>query len=138
MAYQELTKKNILISLQMPFIVIGIITYIISFIFSLSLLALLSLVNLSGAVMDLVMFIYICRIGNITYSESGNPDEFVLISENDLTKKKNLFFRIIDVKDYKKEDYIFPKKKKIICSKESIVILVLLILLILLGIIVNI
>ena len=35
MAYQKLTKKNILISLQMPFVVIGVITYIIGVIFNL-------------------------------------------------------------------------------------------------------
>ena len=29
MSYQEISKKNILISLQMPFVVIGVITYII-------------------------------------------------------------------------------------------------------------
>ena len=88
MAYEELTKKNILISLQMPFTVIGVITYIIGVIFDLPLLVLLSIVNLSGAVMDIVMFLYIIRIKNVTYSESGQPDEFILISTQDLTKKK--------------------------------------------------
>ena len=126
MAYQELTKKNILISLQMPFMVIGVITYIISYIFGIPLLMFLSIVNLSGASMDLAMFIYISRLKNVTYSESGQPDEFVLISDNDLTKKKSIFLKVVDVKDYKKEDYVFPKRKKIVISKASFIILLVL------------
>ena len=62
MAYQELTKKNILISLQMPFTVIGVITYIIGIIFNIPVLVLLSIINISGAAMDLAMFIYISKL----------------------------------------------------------------------------
>lgn len=129
MAYQELTKKNILISLQMPFMVIGVITYVISIIFNIPLLALLSIINISGASMDLAMFYYICRLKDVTYSESGEPDEFVLISSEDLTKKKSLFLKVVNVKDYKKSDYEFPKNKKIDITKTSIVILILFLLL---------
>lgn len=119
MAYQEITKKNILISLQMPFMIIGVITLIISTIFKLPLLALLSVINFSGASLDLMMFLYILRIKNVTYSESGEPNEFILITDCDLKKKKSLFFTIKNIKDYKCEDYIFPKKKKIVISKFS-------------------
>lgn len=129
MAYQELTKKNILISLQMPFTVIGVITYIIGIIFNIPVLVLLSIINISGAAMDLAMFIYISKLKNVTYSESGNPDEFVLISDEDLTKRKSLFVKVVDSKDYKKEDYVFPKKKKLVITKYSIIILIVFILL---------
>jgi len=128
MAYQELSKKNILISLQMPFMVIGVITLIISIIFKLPLLALLSVVNFSGASLDLMMFFYILRLKNVTYSESGEANEFVLITDEDLKKKKSLFFKIKDVKEYKSEDYIFPKKKKIVISKFSYILIGLLLL----------
>ena len=124
MAYQELTKKNILISLQMPFMVIGVITYIIGIIFNIPILVLLSIINISGASMDLAMFYYISKLKDVTYSESGNPDEFVLISGEDLTKKKNMFLEIVEKKDYKKEDYVFPKPKKLVVTKLSIVILI--------------
>ena len=129
MAYQELSKKNILISLQMPFMVIGIITYIIGIIFNIKLLVFLSIINICGAAMDIVMFIYISKLKNVTYSESGNPDEFVLISDEDLTKKKSRFLTIVDTKDYKKEDYDFKNIKKLNITKTSIIILVLFILL---------
>ena len=125
MAYQEISKKNILISLQMPFMVIGVITYIIGVVSNIPLLTLLSIINLTGASMDIVMFMYILKLPkDITYSESKEPDEFVLISNTDLTKKKNLFFEITKVKDYKKEDYVFKNTKKVEISKTSIIILV--------------
>ena len=125
MGYQELTKKNILISLQMPFMVIGVITYIIGIIFNIPILTLLSIINISGASMDLAMFYYISKLSkDTTYSESGNSDEFVLISNEDLEKKKNIFLKIVDVKDYKKEDYIFNNIKKFNITKKSIIILV--------------
>ena len=130
MAYSKLTKKNILISLQMPFMVIGVITYIIGVIFNIPLLVLLSVVNISGASMDLAMFIYFLRLPkDFTYSESGNPDEFVIISSEDLTKKKSIFTKIVEVKDYKEKDFEFKNLKKIKVTKASIIVLVLFLLL---------
>lgn len=127
MAYQKLTKKNILISLVMPFMVIGVITYIIGVIFNIPLLVLLSIVNISGASMDLAMFIYFLRLPkDFIYSESGNPDEFVIISSKDLTKYKSIFLNIVEVKDYKEKDFEFKNLKKIKCTKLSIVLLILL------------
>ena len=126
---QEITKSNILISLQMPFTVIGVITYIIGTLISSPLLVVLSIVNIGGASMDLVMFFYILRIKNVRYSEADDCDEFVLISDEDLTKKKSLFFKITNVKNYKKEDFIFPKTKKITITKQSIIIMIVFLLL---------
>ena len=127
MSYQELTKKNILISLQMPFMVIGVITYIIGIVFNIPILTWLSILNIMGASMDLVMFFYILRIKNVTYSESGEPDEFVLISNEDLSKRKSIFLKLKDVKDYKKEDYIFTDFKRIEVSKASWIVILILI-----------
>ena len=135
MAYQELTKKNILISLQMPFMVIGVITYLIGYFFHIPVLVWLSIVNLIGASMDLMMFIYIMRIKDVIYSESGEPDEFVLISSEDLTKKKSIYFKIVDTKEYKKSDYQFKDVKKISISKTSYIVLGILIVVTILSII---
>ena len=130
MAYQKLTKKNILISLQMPFMVIGVITYIVGIIFNIPLLVLLSIVNISGASMDLAMFFFFLRLPkDFTYSESGNPDEFVIISSKDLKKYKSIFLKIVDVKDYKEKDFEFKNLKKIKITKMSIILLVLFLLL---------
>jgi hypothetical protein len=130
MAYQKLTKKNILISLQMPFTVIGLITFIIGVIFNIPILVFLSIVNISGASMDLAMFIYFLRLPkDFTYSESGNPDEFVIISQEDLSKKKSIFLKLVEVKDYKEKDFEFKDLKKIKITKLSIVLIIVFLLL---------
>ncbi|MBE6158080.1 MAG: DUF3267 domain-containing protein [Firmicutes bacterium] len=129
MVMQEINKKNILISLQMPFMVIGVITYVIGIIFHLDLLVVLSIVNLMGASMDLMMFLYILKLPkDVTYSESGKNDEFVLISKEDLSKKKSMFFKVVSVKEYKKEDYVFKNFKRFEISKFSIVFFLILLL----------
>ena len=127
MGYQEITKKNILISLQMPFMVLGVITYIIGVILNLPLLVWLSVFNIMGAAMDMAMFFYILRIKNVHYSESGEPDEFVLITDEDLTKKKSIFISVKEVKDYKKDDYEFKDIKRFKCSKASWIALIVII-----------
>ena len=125
MAYSKLTKKNILISLVMPFIFIGVITYIIGIIFNIPLLVFLSIVNISGAAMDLAMFFYFLRLPkNFTYSESGNPDEFVIISSDDLSKKKSIFLNLKEVKKYNEKDFKFKDIKKIKITKVSIIMLI--------------
>ena len=85
--------------------------------------------------MDLMMFIYIMRIKDVVYSESGEPDEFVLISSEDLTKKKSIYFKIVDTKEYKKSDYQFKDIKKISISKTSYIVLGILIVVTILSII---
>ena len=117
---EEVKKKCILTSLQMPFTVIGVITYIIAIIINNDLLLLLSIANLVGASMDLVMFFYIARIKKVRYSETDANDEFVLISKEDLTKRKSLFFKIKEVKDYNKKDFEFKKMRRVTISKFSI------------------
>ena len=118
---EEVPKKNILVSLQMPFVIIGIITLLSGYILNIPLLVLLSIFNLMGASMDLVMFIYISRIKDVHYAETKASDEFILISKEDLTKRKSIFFKIIEVNNYKKEDYIVKSDKKITISKASII-----------------
>ena len=85
--------------------------------------------------MDLVMFKYISGIKDVVYSESGEPDEFVLISSEDLTKKKSRYIEIKEIKDYKKSDYNFKNIKKVTISKTSYIILGVLLLVALLSII---
>ena len=117
---QEVTKKGILTSLQMPFTVIGLLTYVIGIVFNIPILVLLSIINFTGASMDIMMFIYLAKLKNITYSETGNPDEFVLISNEDLTKRKSIFLKVIETKKYNKEDYKFKIDNRVEISKSSI------------------
>ena len=126
---EEVKKKCILTSLQMPFMVIGVITYIIAILINNELLLILSVANLVGASMDIVMFLYIAGIRKVRYSETDANDEFVLISKEDLTKKKSIFFKIKEVKEYNKKDFEFKKMKRVTISKFSFVALIIVILL---------
>ena len=121
MALQEVSKKSILVSLQMPFMAIGVITYIIGICFNLNILTFLSIVNITGAALDIVMFLYMARIKDLVYSETGKSNEFVLITKEDLKKKKNLFLEIKEVKEYNKKDYKFEIDKRINVSKRSFI-----------------
>ena len=125
---QEISKKGILISLQMPFMVIGIITYVIGMLTHNMMLVVLSICNLVGASMDMAMFNFIARIKDVRYSETDANDEFVLISKEDLTKRKSIFLTLKEVKPYNKKDFEFKKIKRIIISKISWILIIVLLL----------
>jgi len=134
---EEIKKKAILTSLQMPFTVIGLITYVIGLLTNNSMLTILSICNLTGASMDLVMFFYIMRIKGVRYSETDKNDEFVLITKENLSKKKSLFFDLVKTKEYDKKDFVFPKKKRIEISKQSIWLMLLVIALAIVSILIS-
>lgn len=120
---QNITKKNILHSLMYPLIIIGIITYIISIMFKLPTLYLLSIMNIGGSIGDIIMFIFVKRLKNIEFSEYDSELGFALYSENDLSKEKSFGIKYIETKDkLKREDY-----KKIKISKPSIIMLIVLV-----------
>ncbi len=138
LALQEVSKKGILVSLQMPFMVIGVITYIIGVIFNLNILTLLSIINLTGAALDIVMFLYIMKLNDVIYSETGEPDEFILISKENLTNKKSMFFEIVNTKEYKKSDYKFDIGNRIEISKRSLTACIVFVLVMILLIVISI
>ncbi len=117
---QNISKRNILISLITPFVVIGVITYIIGIILNNSILISLSIINISGCSGDLVMFFDFLRLKDFQYSEYDNPMAFGIYTKNDLSKKemfglKNLGSCMkLEIKDL----------KKIKVSKLSIVFLI--------------
>lgn len=126
---QNVTKKNILISLMSPLLLIGIITYIISIKYNLNLLMFLSIFNISGCSGDIIMFIFISRLKNIEFSEMDDPISFALYSSEDLSKKSIWGIEYIGCND--KIDRNDLQKVKI--SKTSYYALAILFLLILLG-----
>ena len=89
---QNITRRNILCSLLFPFIIIGVITYIIGALTNNSVLILLSIMNISGCSGDLMMFIALSQLKNYEYSEYDDPTSFGLYTNEDLSNKK--FFGI--------------------------------------------
>ncbi len=116
---QNITKKNILISLLYPFLFLGIITLIIGIVFKIYPLVLLSLMNISGCTGDFIMFYNLVKIPDFEFSEFDNPIAFALLSDKDLSKLKLPGLLYLDKTD-KLERTI---NKKIDISKSSIIYL---------------
>ena len=117
---QNISKRNILISLITPFMVIGVITYIIGMILNNFLLISLSIINISGCSGDLVMFFDFLKLKDFEYSEYDNPMAFGIYTKNDLSKTKLLGLRYLKVED-KLE---IKDLKKVTISKFSIIVLI--------------
>ena len=122
---QNITKKNILISLIYPFVFIGVLTYVIGVIFDIPLLIALSIMNISGCSGDLIMFFDFLKLKDFEYCEFDNPTAFGLYTSSDFSKKKLLglnYLRTVD--DLKIKDY-----KKVSVSKTSIIMFVIILVL---------
>jgi len=130
---QNVNKRNILISLLSPFILIGVITYIIGIITKNDILLWLSIINISGCSGDLMMFYSLSKLKNIEYSEYDNPIAFGIYTSEDLSQKKMIGLK------YKgtKEKLEIKDLKKITISKISIISFIVLFILGILNIIVN-
>ena len=116
---QNISKRNILISLLFPFIFIGVITYIIGLIIHNPVLVWLSIFNISGCSGDLMMFLALAKIKNFEYSEYDNPMAFGIYADEDLSKDKFLGLKYIgSVCKLDRNDM-----KKISVSKISIIFL---------------
>lgn len=105
-------KACILVSVLAPFVVIGIITYIIGAIFNLGWLVYLSLINIMGAAGDLAMFsFFVFRKNDIRFKELDDSTTFCIETTEDLSKKKFLYVKL---KEVLKEDVTKDTKNKLI------------------------
>ena len=119
---QDIDKKNILFSLMYPLFFIGIVTYIIGVIFNYHLLTLLSIVNIAGAIGDIMYFIFISRLDkDIMYSELDDGTSFAIRSKSDPNKIKHIGLKYVGVVDnISRSDY-----QLLYISKLSYLVLVL-------------
>lgn len=112
---QNITKKNILISLVYPLIFIGIITYVIGILTNCGVLIFLSILNISGCSGDIIMFTALSRLENFEFSEYDNPLAFGLYTKEDLSNKKMFGLKYLGTQDeLEKKDL-----KKVRISKVS-------------------
>jgi len=121
---EEIKRKSVLISLLAPLISIGVITLIISLIFNMPLLCLLSIINIGGATGDIMMFIYIVRLNNeLLYKELGEATSFLLITKENLLKTKHFGLKLVESGEYTKDKFKIKNIKKINISKASYIVL---------------
>ena len=122
---ENINKKNILTSLIAPFTIIGIITLIISILIKDYNLLILSIFNMSGASADLLLFFFFYkRNKDILFREINDTTQFVLTTSENLTDKKFLGIKSIELidNDDKKED---KDEKRIYISKPTYYIMIL-------------
>lgn len=123
---QNISRRNILISLICPFIILGVLVYIISLIFYSRVLLLLSMFNIAGCMGDLIMFTFIRKLdNNIEYSEFDDEISFGIYSKKDISKIYHFGLNYIG----KKDSLLRRDKRKIRISKMSIPILLIFIIL---------
>lgn len=114
---QNVSRRNILISVITPFIVLGLITYVIGVATDNLVLILLSIFNISGCSGDLMMFFSFLKLKDFEYSEYDNPTAFGLYTEGDFSQEKLFGLHYIGVQEeLEKKDM-----KKIIISKTSVI-----------------
>jgi hypothetical protein len=129
MCKEVISKLNILIAIFFPFVLIGIIPYIIGISNSNNLLIFLAVFNMAGSIADIIMGINILVMPNdIKYLDLDDNTGFTILSKKSLNKKK--YFLIILDKFGKYNDNIKAKDyKKITISKGSKYVFVVFILL---------
>lgn len=124
LARREVNKKGILISLLFPFFFIGVVTYIIGIIINSRLLVALSIFNISGASVDLLMFYTFIKLNNdITYIEPSDGTSFYLMSDKDIKKLPG--FVLEESGEYKENMFKDINYKTFDISKGSIIFFVL-------------
>lgn len=123
---QNISRKNILHSLLYPFFFIGILTFILSIVFHLPILFILSVFNLSGCSGDLIMFAYIVKLDkDVEFSEYDSPIAFGIYADYDVSKIRHVGLKYIESTDkLERNDF-----KKINISEPSKIIGILIIVL---------
>lgn len=128
---QDIRRKAILNSVLFPFFYLGVVTLIISLIFNLPLLAILSILNISGATADIMYFIFLIKLPkDIKFSELDDGVAFAILSDIDVSKVKHIGLNFIEKKDtIERNDF-----KRVKISKLSYIVLIICILMIILSI----
>ena len=133
MCKQQISKKVILTSLLGPLVLIGIITLIIAIFFDLKMLGLLSLLNISGAVGDIVMTLMFLRLPkDVKYTDLDDCESFVVLTKENLENKKYFGLSLIEHGNYSK-DIVPHDFKRIKCSKISLILLIIVLLIFILN-----
>lgn len=116
---QNISKRNICISILFPFTFIGVITYVIAIFYNLPTLLYLSILNISGCSGDLIMFFYLLKLNkDIEFTEFDNPIQFAIHSSEDVSKISHFGLNYIE------STASVPRNdlKKFHVSKASIII----------------
>ena len=129
MCKKEISKSNILISLMFPLFFIGILTFVIGLIVHSGTLIFLSIINISGASGDILMFLDIIRMPkDIKYVDIDDTTGYTIISKHNLENKRYISSYITKMGKYSS---LFKHKdnNRIKITKTSKIFIVILIIL---------
>ncbi len=116
---ENISKKNILASALAPFIILGVLAYMLGLVFSNDYLVFLAIMNMAGSIGDLVMFFCLRRLDDFEFSEYDNPLAFALYTDLDLSKEKMWGLKYLKTVDNLERTV----KKRVVVSKLSKVVL---------------
>lgn len=126
---KKINKKDILIALNFPLFIIGFLTLAIGYFINSSFLVMLSIMNIAGAIGDIVMTIQILRFPkDIKYFDLDSVDSYYILSKKDLSKIKISGIQLLETNDYEENKMTYKDKRKIVISKVSWIFLLLFIL----------
>lgn len=112
------TKSNVLISVIAPFLLIGVVTYVIGMVFNLGWLVFLSILNICGAAGDLAMFFFfIRRDKDFKFKELEDSTTFCLETTEDFIGKKFMAVKLKKVIANEKE--VKENKSKLITVTKA-------------------
>lgn len=125
------SKRSFLVSLIIPFMILGFLPLIFSIILKDLGLLIISFFNSLASIADLYMFFELFSLDSKTkFAELDGPTSFNIITKEDLRQRKFKSFKLKSVKDYKKSAQ--SKEAVLTISKGSYWILGILIIFILL------
>lgn len=133
---QYVSRNAILLSIISPFVFIGVITLVVGFIITSPVLILLSIINISGACADVLLFFsfFLFRNKDLEFKEIKDSSTFLVKTSEDLTKKKFISVKLVEVLD---EDYLEEEDKLITVTKVSKVCIAIMLIILIIGFILN-
>ncbi len=114
-----INRKNILISVIMPFLLIGVVTYVIGILIHSWILIILSIINISGAAGDIsIFFFFLKQDKDVKFKELGDSTTFCLETKEKQEDKKYIVVKLKEVVE--SENQIMEEKSKFLnISKAS-------------------
>lgn len=132
---EYVSRSNILWSVINPFIYIGVVTYFLGFALGSLLLLILSVVNLSGASADILIFLFFLkRDKSVKFKEIKDTSTFIIKTTEDLKDKKFFAVKLVEVM---KDDDIKENDKVITITKISKWVLIVIGILLLLSLLLS-
>lgn len=123
-------KKSILIALNFPLFFIGILTLVLGYIFKNYTLVFLSIVNIAGAVGDVLMTIQISKFPkDIKYIDVDDATGYYIISKSDISNVKVPQIKLIESGLYDPDKFKSEDQRSIVITKTSRIILIIFIIL---------